>query len=157
MSSFNMCKKKGLAVQEIVKRHLEERGNKIIDVSEDGNYQKIDIDFIVERDGISTTLEVKTDKKLFSTLNFFIEIGADFQDYYQDGWLNRCEAEYICYYDTNAAKGIIVDYPTIKSLLEAHGMRIEFYDYLDDKVSYAYLLPYSVVKKHDGIIHIWKD
>lgn len=157
MNSFEQCKIEGVKVQEIVKRHLESRGNLVVDVSENKDYQKRDIDFIVYKDGAMTTLEVKKDKSLYTTLNFFIEVGFQRGNYYSTGWLKKCEAEYLCYYDTKCRKGVIVDFPLLKSLLEQYGKRKEFYDYYDQKDGVAVLLPYRVAKEHGAIIHTWEE
>ena len=46
MNGFEQQKAKGKVVEEIVKRHLTNRGHIIQDVSEIRDYQKKDIDFL---------------------------------------------------------------------------------------------------------------
>lgn len=154
MNGFDKLNKEGLAVQEIVKSHLESRGNRVVDVSQDKAYQKIDIDFLVYKNGKSTTLEVKKDKSLYRTGNIFIECGFQRGNYYSAGWIKYCQADYICYYDTTAAKGIIVDRVKLISLLEK-GKVIDFYDKIDDKQRKAILLPLYLAK--NAIIYNWED
>lgn len=155
MNGFDKMNKQGLAVQEIVKAHLESRGNKIIDVSQVKEYQKRDIDFIVSKDGKTTTLEVKKDKSLFRTGNIFIECGSYRGNYYSAGWIKYCDADYICYYDTTAAKGLILDRLILLSLLD-QGKVIDYYDKLDDKQKKVILLPLSVAKSNNAIIYNWE-
>lgn len=95
-NNFIIQKNKGVSAQEIVKEYLTNRGNTIIDVSEDKEYQPKDIDFLVEKGGNRTTLEIKGDM-FSSTGNFYFEIGADRQTGYKPGWLSYCEAVYICF------------------------------------------------------------
>lgn len=155
MNGFDKMNKQGLAVQEIVKAHLESRGNKIVDVSQVKEYQKRDIDFIVSKDGKTTTLEVKKDKSLFRTGNIFIECGSYRGNYYSAGWIKYCDADYICYYDTTAAKGLILDRLILLSLLD-QGKVIDYYDKLDDKQKKVILLPLSVAKSNNAIIYNWE-
>ena len=126
MNSFELMNKQGLEVQEIVKKHLEGRGHKVTDVSQDRAYQKKDVDFILQKNGLTATLEVKKDKKLFTTGNIFIECGFQRGDYYSRGWIQYCEADYICYYDTTAAKGIVINRYKLLPLLE-QGKKPQFY------------------------------
>lgn len=148
--------KQGLAVQEIVKHHLEQRGNKVVDVSQVKDYQKHDIDFIVFKGDKSTTLEVKKDKSLFRTGNIFVECGFQRGNFYSLGWIKYCEADYICYYDTTAARGIIVDRLELISLLDK-GKVINFYDKIDDKNGKAILLPLKLAREAGIIKYEWRN
>lgn len=154
MNSFEKMNQQGLKVQEIVKNHLETRGNILKDVSQDKDYQKKDIDFLVYKDGEMTTLEVKKDKSLYRTGNIFLECGAYRGDNYSAGWLFYCEADYIAIYDTTARKGIIVDRLQLLPLLE-QGKIITYYDKIDDKNCKAVLLPMR--KAANAIIYKWED
>ena len=155
VGSFETMNKQGLAVQEIVKSHLEDRGIEVVDVSQIKDYQKHDIDFILFKEGKSTTLEVKKDKSLFRTGNIFIECGFQRGNFYSAGWVKYCEADYICYYDTTAARGIIIDRLELLSLLD-QGKVIDFYDKIDDKNCKAVLIPLLLARKKGIIKHEWR-
>ena len=131
MNNFEKMNIQGLKVQEIVKKHLESRSIQVKDVSQDKDYQKRDIDFLLKKGNNFTTLEVKKDKSLYRTGNIFVECGFQRGQNYSRGWLQYCEADYICYYDTTAARGIIVDRAKLLSLLDC-GRVINFYDRYDD-------------------------
>lgn len=148
--------KEGLAVQEVVKRHLESRSITVTDVSQDKAYQKVDIDFLLEKDEQTTSLEVKKDKSLFRTGNIFVECGFYRGNYYSAGWIKYCEADYICYYDTTQRRGIIVDRYILLSLLE-QGKKKEFYDKIDGKNGIAILLPMEVARQNKAIVSEWQD
>ena len=154
MNGFQRMNEQGLEVQEIVKAHLESRGSKIVDVSQDRDYQKKDIDFLVYKGTDMTTLEVKKDKNLYRTGNIFVECGWQRGNYFTKGWLLYCEADYIAYYDTTAARGIIVDRAKLLSLLDI-GKVITFYDKIDDKMGKAVLLPMS--KAAAAIVYKWEE
>ena len=156
MNSFERMNIQGIRVQELVKQHLAARGHKIIDVSQNKDYQKVDIDFIVAKDGNRTTLEVKKDKSLFTTRNIFIECGFMKGNYYSAGWLKYCQADYICYYDTSRRRGIIVDRAKLLSLLD-QGKEKTFYDKYDQKQGKAILLPLDIAYQNNAIVHEWLD
>jgi rhodanese-related sulfurtransferase len=69
----------------------------VIDVRDKEEYQKKDIDFIVN----GKTFELKTDRKCASTGNMFLEsrvfYNYTFED--KDGWFEYSEAEYLLYLD----------------------------------------------------------
>ena len=156
MNSFERMNKEGLAVQEIVKSHLEQSGITVIDVSQDKAYQKRDIDFILKKYPQETTLEVKKDKSLFRTGNIFVECGFQRGNYYSAGWVKYCEADYICYYDTTQRRGIIVDRYKLLSLLE-QGKKKEYYDRIDGKRGIAILLPMKIARQNNAIVSEWHD
>lgn len=156
MNGFYKMNLEGLEVQEIVKQHLESRGIEVIDVSQIKDYQKRDIDFICRRYPQETTVEVKKDKSLYRTGNIFIECGAQRGNFYSAGWVKYCEADYICYYDTLARRGLIVDRLKLLSLLE-QGKKKVFYDKIDEKERIAILLPIEIAKKNNAIVSEWQD
>lgn len=155
--SFQSRNAEGVSGQEVVKRHLEQRGNEVVDVSLDKAYQKIDIDFIVRKDGIETTLEVKSDKQLFTTGNILFEVGCQREDYYVAGWLKYCQARYVAVYDSRTAHGIIIDFQKIKPLLEVDGVKKVFYDYEDDKETTVILYAVETARKNNIIVHEWYE
>ena len=152
---FDRLNKEGIEVQEIVKSHLTQRHIKVVDVSQVKDYQRHDIDFILFKGDKSTTLEVKKDKSLFRTGNIFVECGSQRGIYYSAGWVKYCEADYICYYDTVAARGIIVDRLELLSLLDK-GTKIQYQDKFDDRLMTAILLPLDIAKKAGIIKYEWR-
>lgn len=156
MNSFQKMNAQGLEVQEIVKKHLEKRGNKVVDVSQVKEYQKIDIDFIISKGTEQTTLEVKKDKSLYKTGNIFIECGFQRGNYYSAGWIKYCKADYICFFDTVQRKGIILDRNKLILLLE-QGNVISYYDKMDKKQGKAVLLPLEVAYKNNAIAYEWQE
>ena len=117
MNGFEAQKVKGKVVEEIVKRHLIGRGHTVEDVSEIKEYQKKDIDFLVANGTTKQliSMEVKRDDNIFRTGNFFFEIGFEKENYYSMGWMGKCKADYISFYDTRRNKGYILDFIKTKS------------------------------------------
>lgn len=159
MNSFQLQKSKGKVVEELVKRHLTQRGHKIEDVSEIREYQKKDIDFLVTNGTTNQliTLEIKRDDNLFRTGNFFFEIGFQKEDYYSMGWIDKCQADYICFFDTNKSKGFILNYEETKKQLPKLAKRHEFWDKLDECFGTALLLPIGTARKAGLIVYEWEE
>lgn len=157
MNGFEYLNNQGLDVQKKVKRHLESRGNTVIDVSQDKAYQKIDVDFLVRKDGQETTLEVKKDKNLFRTGNLFFEVGFMKGNYYTAGWLSKCQAQYLCYYDTAKRHGVIIDFPNTLPLLEKYAVERHFKDTVDGGCGKALLLKLEIARKNNVVCYEWQD
>ena len=69
--TFQQSMSIGKRGEAIAKEYLKNNGWNFIDVSNNKDFQKKDIDFVVEKNEKSFTIDVKTDN--FSTGNFFIE------------------------------------------------------------------------------------
>ena len=157
MNYFNLNKGRGKIAETAVKEHLEARGHTIIDVSEDKEYQVKDIDFILDDGNQKTTLEVKLDNSFSSTQNIFIEDYSIKDGVCRRGWLQYCEAQYICFYDTRNREGIIVDFPKICSLLDEYAQQKIFNDYQVNKIRYCLLLPIRIARLNKAIVYEWED
>lgn len=164
MNSFQRQNKLGVEAQEIVKAHLEARGNIVEDVSLDKDFQKKDIDFLVRKpvqsgsiDTPIAALEVKLDNNLFTTGNIFFEAGFQRGNFYSAGWLKYCEADYIAYYSKRDKHGIIIDFNKAKELLPTLGITKHFYDRYDNKDGVAILLKLEIARENNIIIYEWRD
>ena len=120
--SFQTQYKIGLEGEELVLRYLKQK-HSIEDVRLDKYFQERDIDFIV--DGVS--LEIKTDKNISKTGNIYLETR-------NDGWFNKCRAEYLGIYSPQTKTVYILKYDILKSLLP-FGKEISYfyiYTYLEN-------------------------
>lgn len=113
---FERQKEIGREGEEIVLEYLRER-HLVDDVRENKDFQKQDIDFIV--DGVS--LEIKTDNNISRTGNIYIET-------YRGGWYEKCKAEYLGVYSPQNRILYILNYPCLKSILPSFGRQIRHYD-----------------------------
>lgn len=82
--------------EQLVAAVLQQRGWRLEDVSNISTFQKKDTDFIITKDNITTTIEIKTDAQMSRTGNFFIEMCQG----NKKGWYYYCEAEYLFYLDS---------------------------------------------------------
>ena len=157
MNNFYNSLAIGKQAEEAVKAHLEKRGITVIDVSNIKEYQKIDVDFLLRKGNQETTLEVKHDRKLHKTGNFFFECGFFRGANYSAGWLKYCQAQYLCYYDTDTKHGYIIDFAETLPLLKQHAREVTFYDKADGKQGKALLLSVNKAKRLNLIKYEWED
>lgn len=101
-------------------------GHKVEDVSDNLDYRRRDIDFIVSnKRGQTTTIEIKTDEASEYTGNVFVEYfnsNNESRDYL--GWLMYCEAEYIGFIQPNNKKAMIVSFDELKKNIQENSYRI---------------------------------
>ena len=72
-SYFVLKNKEGKQAEQIVKDYLTGRGYTVQDVSEEQDNYQNDIDFIVQKDGRTSKIEVKLDTRLAETQNIAFE------------------------------------------------------------------------------------
>ena len=149
--------KKGKYAEWMVKRHLESRGHKIRDVSDNPDYWKVDIDLIITNWETPITLEVKRDDNLFTTGNIFIELGFQKENYYSTGWFNTCKADYIAFYDTVHKRGLIADLDKLRDCAVNYGYKKMFWDKCDECWGTALLLNIGKARKYGVIAYEWKE
>lgn len=118
-------------------------GNKVEDVSDNIDYRRRDIDFIVSnKSGQKTTIEIKTEEASEYTGNVFIE-------YYNtnnvkrglDGWFKYCEAEYIGFVQPHNKRVFIVSLDDLKKNIENNKYRIG-----SSSNAMGYLVPINVLQ-----------
>lgn len=154
---FEFQLNRGQRVEDIVQQHLESRGHKVINKTAEAAYQSKDTDFIVDNGQERTTLEVKLDNSMMKTGNIVFEVCKQYGTKINQGWLSKCEAQYMCKYSTASRKGIIFDYQAVCSLLEQYGTKRTFYDYQDGSMDTIILLPLSVVREKNLVYYEWSE
>lgn len=68
-SYFVLKSREGKQAEQIVKDYLTDRGYTVQDVSEEWDNYQNDVDFIVQKDGRTSKIEVKLDTRLAETQN----------------------------------------------------------------------------------------
>ena len=100
-------------------------GNKVEDVSDNIDYRRRDIDFIVSnKRGQQTTIEIKTDEASEYTGNVFVEYANNnnkSHDYL--GWLMYCEAEYIGFVQPHNRRALIVSFAELSTHIKENSYR----------------------------------
>ena len=110
MENFEKDLARGKAGEALVAAALAARGHTVKDLSDDWNYRRIDIDFMLTSpSGSVATLEVKTDDASERTGNIFIEYSnIHNKSHNYGGWYSYCEADYLAFVQQNRHKCHIV-------------------------------------------------
>lgn len=139
MSLEELIEPMNMGEQE-VKEFLRAAGYTVKDVSNNPAYFKKDIDLIATNPttGKTVTIEVKWDRRIAQTRNFFIEI-ANIRSQEGKGWFNFSEADYLYYVDAVNNYLYIFKFKELEKYINEHGGRLEVQSTLDG--SYGYLLP----------------
>ena len=72
-SYFVLKNKEGKQAEQLVKDYLTDRGYTVQDVSEEQDDYQNDVDFVVQKDGRTSKIEVKLDTRLAETQNIAFE------------------------------------------------------------------------------------
>lgn len=111
--------------EEMVFNALTKKGHNVLDVSDDTDYQWIDIDFQVSRNGRTTTLEVKNDLASERSGNVFVETwNQKNQRHNYQGWYYYCEAEFIAFVQENKRIAHIIRRDELNALIDNNNYRI---------------------------------
>lgn len=115
----------GKRAEKLVAAALAARGHKVIDVSDDREYQRRDIDFILESpNGQQTTLEVKNDLRSDQTGNVFIETySANNYSRKGAGWYYYCDATYLAFVQEKKGIAHIVAFAELQSYIDNNNPR----------------------------------
>ena len=96
MNLFQKQSKIGKIGEDLALNFLLNTGWEVEDTTGNEQYFALDIDFLMEKEGYSTSLDVKTEVAMTRTGNMFIETGINYADgKYKPGWLYVSKAEYI--------------------------------------------------------------
>lgn len=123
---------------------LREHGYKVKDVSMDPQYWHEDVDLIATNiftDAV-TKIEVKWDKRLAETGNFFIEINNP-KGECGKGWFKICQADILAYGDAINKIFYMIEFPKLKEYINENESSLEMRRTWDG--SEGYVLPVGAV------------
>lgn len=121
--TFEALLEQGKHYEKLHHTYFSNRGYIIDDKSDDIVFQQKDVDFQIEIPAVHTlTVEVKADDRIHKTGNVFVEIKHIRPSIGETrGWLTKCEADILCYYDTKTNKGYMINWKTLKPTLDPNG------------------------------------
>lgn len=91
----------GKYAERLFKEMALAAGFKVIDTTNNSDYFYKDIDFILEKDGITKAYEVKEDDRIADTGNLYIETySKNSKKVNCKGWFYFCQADWIMYFDS---------------------------------------------------------
>ena len=95
--------------EEMVMSALLKRGHMVVDVSDNAEYRKKDIDIIISKNGKSATIEIKNDLRSNQTGNVYVELTNENNiSRYGEGWFCYCDADYLCFVQAEKKQAHIV-------------------------------------------------
>ena len=114
-NNFNMALAAGTKGEQIAASILESLGYTLEEVTNKAEYQKLDIDFIVNKGSDTFTLEVKADSRINQTNNICVETITNKQ-LMKRGWFFTTEAAYIAFVDTVGRRVHLVNTNELREL-----------------------------------------
>lgn len=126
--SFKTDLEIGKRGEKIVIDTLKNRNHNIIDVSDDWNYRRQDIDYIItNKENQTTTLEIKNDVASERTGNVFVETYNEQNTSHSNkGWFFYCRANHICFLQEKSRKAHFILFEDLKTLIDGKKYREAF-------------------------------
>lgn len=142
--NFNDDLAVGKRGEKLVSQAMMKRGHRVIDVSDNTDYQDIDVDLVLSKDGITINLEVKNDLVSNYTGNVFVET------YNRNnisrnglGWFSYTEADYIIFVQERKKLGHIVSIDELARACLSNRYRVK-----DSEFSRGYIVPIAKLQEY---------
>lgn len=146
-NSFLKAKQKGKKGETAVKDYYTSQGIEVIDVSEDKEYQKIDVDFIID----GNFVEVKTQKSIAEREKITLELETEYYNsLVKQGWFKSTEANILIFYDNVNNIAYSVDTKELRDFFKKnkYSKDLEFHSYDEkNKISQLVFIPIETLKK----------
>lgn len=163
-SYFVLKNKEGKQAEQIVKDYLTGRGYTVQDVSaEQDNYQN-DIDFIVQKDGRTSKIEVKLDTRLAETQNiafedvFYLKDKETGQTETREGYYHYSQCDFLIFVSSADNSLYMVHFAKLKEQEEALQREFKskkFYSYTDKCQKTMKVISVEVLKAN-GLLSVVK-
>ena len=133
--------------EAVVKRYLEEDcGETVIDVSKNKDYWVQDVDFLVVKGNKSNKIEVKYDRCMYYTGNFFIELMSNIEQH-RPGWIDYTKADYLFYFDPISYLCYVMKLADLRNWIQEHDYQIKYCRKDGYKTSSGAIVPIDEYKK----------
>lgn len=138
--------------EALVADFLISRGWTITDVSDDKQYQSVDIDIIAENEDCRRTIEIKRDNCIAETGNIILETITNARKQTK-GWFEITEAEYLFIHDTKNNVLLVAAISHLRQFIKEHRklVRYKFFNSWEGygyKQSEAWLVPLVEYQNH---------
>ena len=147
-NSFIKAKQKGKKGETAVIEHYKNNGCDVIDVSEDKEFQKIDVDLIIDGDFV----EVKTQKSLSEREKITLELETEYYNsLIRKGWFYSTEANILIFYDNTNNIAYSVDTKELRDyyIKNRHSELLESHSFDEKhKVSQLVFIPIELLKNN---------
>ena len=162
-SYFVLKNKEGKQAEQIVKDYLIGQGYTVQDVSEEQDNYQNDIDFIVQKDGRTSKIEVKLDTRLAKTQNiafedaFYLKDKETGQTETREGYYHYSQCDFLIFVSPANKNLYMVHFRKLKEnndSLKKYFKYVDFYSYTDKCQKRMRLVPVSVLKEK-GLLSIF--
>lgn len=136
----------GKAGERIFKEYLDKHNIEYRDVSEDTEYQKRDVDFVVKGKRGDVLVEVKNDTKIAYTGNIFYECISNV-DYNTVGCFEKTEAEWIVICSEADSSFYIVNTSLLREYVNGNREKLRYISRVSGSNSAGYLIPKASIPK----------
>ena len=162
-SYFVLKNKEGKQAEQIVKDYLTDRGYTVQDVSEEQDNYQNDIDFIVQKDGRTSKIEVKLDTRLAKTQNiafedvFYLKDKETGQTETREGYYHYSQCDFLIFVSPADNSLYMVHFRKLKEneiSLENCFKFVKFYSYTDRCQKRMRIVPVSTLKEK-GLLSVF--
>ena len=163
-SYFVLKNKEGKQAEQLVKDFLLNRGYTVQDVSEERDNYQNDVDFIVQKDGRTSKIEVKLDTRLAETQNiafedvFYLKDKETGQTETREGYYHYSQCDFLIFVSPADRNLYMVHFAKLKEQEEALQQEFKskkFYSYTD-KCQKAMKIISVEVLKANGLLSVVK-
>lgn len=153
---FVLKNKEGKLAEQIVKDFLLNRGYTVQDISEKRENYQDDVDFVVQKDGRISRIEVKLDTQLAQTKNiafedvFYLKDKETGQTEIREGYYHYSQCDFLIFVSPADSNLYIVHFRELKdneTRLKNYFKSVRFYSYTDKCKKEMKLVPANVLKE----------
>lgn len=157
-SYFVLKNKEGKQAEQLVKEFLLNRGYTVQDVSEEQDNYQNDVDFIVQKDGRTSRIEVKLDTRLAETQNiafedvFYLKDKETGQTETREGYYHYSQCDFLIFVSPADKNLYMVHFCKLKEnndSLENRFKFVKFYSYTDRCQKGMRVIPISTLKEKE--------
>lgn len=132
MDNFEKSLEQGKIGEDIVFEYLKNKFEKVVDVSDDKQYQSDDVDFLCYRDNKEFKVEVKTDYRMDKTGNLFFELSHERKTGTYQGFFYKSTADFLLNLNANTNKLYITPFrQKWRKLAIEKGRKVRFWNTTD--------------------------
>ena len=163
-SYFVLKNKEGKQAEQLVKDYLTGRGYTVQDVSEEQDNYQNDVDFIVQKDGRTSKIEVKLDTRLAETQNiafedvFYLKDKETGQTETRAGYYHYSQCDFLIFVSPADNSLYMIHFANLKEQEEAlkHEFKSKkFYSYTDKCQKEMKVISVETLKEK-GLLNIIK-
>lgn len=126
---WHECNKVGNKGEELFKDAMQARGHKVFDVRDIKEYQKKDIDYLVQKRNTNKkySFEIKSDSRMWETGNFVVEKWENLNK--SKGWFYKCKARFLVICDVEREILYMFKFSLLRDYVAEYGDELRLITY----------------------------